>query len=105
MAPDRPLIEKDLSRGNAPAYAHSRKPGNLLVVELGIKHVGQFVRGFRFVHPDPLVGPKTAASHIGGSTSIIMPPEYLRTISRRLGPLHSLSEPNRWMTQTLRRKR
>ena len=36
MAPDRPLIEKDLSRGYGPADAHPRKPGNLLVVELGI---------------------------------------------------------------------
>jgi hypothetical protein len=58
MAPDRPLIEKDLSRGNASARADSRKPGNLLVVELGIKLVGQFVREFRFVHPDRLVPPK-----------------------------------------------
>ena len=101
MAPDRPLIEKALSRGNAPAHAHPRKPGNLLVDELGIKLVGQFVREFRFVHPDRLVGPRTVASYIGGSASIIMPPEYsLRTISRRLGPLHSSTEPNGWMTQT-----
>ena len=40
MAPDRALIEQDLSRGKASAHAHLRKPGNLLAVELGIKLVG-----------------------------------------------------------------
>ena len=54
MAPDRPLIEKDLSRGNASAHAHPRKPGNLLAIEFGVKLVGQFVREFRFVYPDRL---------------------------------------------------
>src|SRR5215469_3998970 len=57
MTPDRSLIEEDLSRGNASAHAHLRKPDNLLVVELGIKLVGQFVRELRFVHQDHPVPP------------------------------------------------
>jgi hypothetical protein len=63
MAPDRSLIEKDPSCGNTSAHAHLREPGNLLVVELGIKLVGQFVRGFHLSIQGRLVPPKRCVSH------------------------------------------